>query len=132
MSEKSFHVQLLTPNGPLFEGDAVSIKVPGSEGSFEMLHNHAPIVSTLGVGKVIVKKADNTDIIYAVNGGFVEMNNNKVTLLAEEATESGKIDVENAREAIKSAKEKLKEMTSGREEVEKELEVAKNLLKTAG
>jgi len=132
MSEKTFHVQVLTPNGSLFDGDAISVVVPGSEGSFEMLYNHASIVSTLGLGKVVVKKEDNTNLIYAVNGGFVEMNDNKVTLLAEDATESSEIDVDNAREAIELAKEKLKEITAGREEVEKELEVAKNLLKTAG
>ncbi len=128
---KPFHAQVLTPNGTLFDGDVVGVQVPGSEGNFEMLHNHAPIVSSLGVGKVTVKKEDNTELVFAVSGGFVEMNDNVMTLLAEVAEAAESIDRAEAEKARNEAKEKLQGKTENREELEYELAVAENRLKIA-
>ena len=128
----TFKAQILTPNGPLFEGDVVSVKAPGSEGNFLMLFNHAPIVSTLAVGEVVISKPDNSHISYAVSGGFVEMNDNVMTLLAEKAEEASIIDVEAARELEADAKARLQDKNSNREEAEKDLAIAKNKLKIAG
>lgn len=128
----TFKAQILTPNGPLFEGDVVSVKAPGSEGNFLMLFNHAPIVSTLAVGEVVISKPDNSNISYAVSGGFVEMNDNVMTLLAEKAEEASEIDVDAARELEADAKKRLKDKNSDREEAEKDLAIAKNKLKIAG
>lgn len=83
----TFNAQILTPNGSLFEGEVSGVKLPGTEGSFEVKANHAPIVSTLEEGSVLVRKADG-DIVYSISGGFVEVNNNKLTLLAESVIES--------------------------------------------
>lgn len=127
----TFYAQLLTPNGPLYEGDVTGVQVPGSEGNFEILFNHSPIVSTLGIGKVVIKKEDNTESVYAVSGGFVEMNNNKLTLLAEKAEESSAIDPEQARQARDEAKSRLKEKTHNREEAERDLAIAENRVKVA-
>lgn len=85
MADKTFHAQILTPEGALFEGEAEGVKVPGSDGKFEMLVNHAPIISLLTAGKVVVRKEDGYEINYKISGGFVEMNNNRMTLLAESA-----------------------------------------------
>jgi F-type H+-transporting ATPase subunit epsilon len=82
-----FNAQILTPNGSLFEGEVSGVKLPGTKGSFEVKANHAPIVSTLEKGNVLVRKADG-DITYAISGGFVEVNNNKLTLLAESIEEA--------------------------------------------
>ena len=76
-NEKTFKAQVLTPEGSRFSGDVVSVSVPGASGSFQMLHNHAPIISSLDVGRVDIQKADNTTLTYAVSGGFVEMNDNE-------------------------------------------------------
>lgn len=127
----TFYAQLLTPNGPLYEGDVAGVQVPGSEGNFEILFNHSPIVSTLGIGKVVIKKEDNTETIYAVSGGFVEMNNNNLTLLAEKAEESSAIDPEEARQARDEAKSRLKGKIHNREEAEKDLAIAENRAKIA-
>lgn len=130
---KTFHAQILTPEGSLFEGDVEGVQVPGKSGNFLMLFNHAPIVSTLGVGQVIIKKPDNTELVYAVSGGFVEMNDNKMTLLAEKAEEASEIDVEEAKKLREVAKARLKEVTlkEDRESAEKELAIADNKLKIA-
>lgn len=82
----TFHAQILTPEGTLFEGTVTGVKMPGSQGSFEVKANHAPIVSTLDKGTVLVRKEDE-DVNYQISGGFVEVNNNNLTLLAESVVE---------------------------------------------
>ncbi|MEQ9308837.1 MAG: hypothetical protein RLN90_05235 [Balneolaceae bacterium] len=78
----TFQAQILTPNGSLFEGEVSGVQMPGVMGSFEVKANHAPIVSALDEGTVLVRKADG-DINYNISGGFVEVAKNKLTLLAE-------------------------------------------------
>lgn len=83
----TFNAQILTPNGSLFEGEVSGVKLPGSQGSFEVKANHAPIVSTLEKGDVLVRKVEG-DVTFSISGGFVEVNNNKLTLLAESVEEA--------------------------------------------
>lgn len=73
---------IITPDKPVYDGEVTSLTVPGSAGSFEVLENHAPIVSTLEDGKVIIRKGKEEEIIHIV-GGVVEVLDNKITLLAE-------------------------------------------------
>lgn len=73
---------IITPDQPVFEGDITSVTVPGSAGAFEVLENHAPIVSTLESGKVIIRTGKREDIVQII-GGVVEVINNNVTVLAE-------------------------------------------------
>ena len=81
----TYQAQLLTPEGSRFEGEVVSVRVPGSNGDFQMLNNHAPIVSSLGIGKISIKQEGAKDLNFAVSGGFVEMSDNQLTILAEKA-----------------------------------------------
>ncbi len=82
----TFKAQILTPNGSLFEGEVSGVQMPGAMGSFEVKANHAPIVSALEEGSVLVRKSDG-DINYNISGGFVEVAKNKLTLLAESIVE---------------------------------------------
>ena len=77
-----FKAEILTPNGSFFEGEVTGVKMPGVLGSFEVKANHAPIVSALEKGKVLVRRTEG-DLSYAISGGFVEVAQNKLTLLAE-------------------------------------------------
>lgn len=81
-----FQAQILTPNGSLFEGEVTGVQMPGVMGSFEVKANHAPIVSSLEKGNVLVRKEDG-DLSYVISGGFVEVAKNKLTLLAESVIE---------------------------------------------
>jgi len=72
---------ILSPEKEIFSGAVKSVKVPGSAGQFEMLENHAPIVSSLAKGEVRVIKANGEKITLEVEGGFVEILNNEVSLL---------------------------------------------------
>ncbi|MGD8426087.1 MAG: ATP synthase F1 subunit epsilon [Balneolaceae bacterium] len=103
----SFKAQILTPEGCLFDDEVTGVKVPGEMGSFEMKTLHANIISTLEIGEILVRKATGENKHFAVTGGFVEMVDNKLTLLAEAAELVEEIDVTRAREAKKRALERL-------------------------
>jgi F-type H+-transporting ATPase subunit epsilon len=75
-------LEIITPDKKVFSGEVLSVSVPGSDGKFQMLNNHAPIISTLIKGKVKVKTAKE-NLEFNVSGGVVEMMKNKVVLLAE-------------------------------------------------
>ncbi len=75
------NLTILSPEKEIFSGAVKSVKVPGASGSFEMLENHAPIVSSLLAGEVRILKEDGEKLTFRVSGGFVEMLNNEVSLL---------------------------------------------------
>lgn len=72
---------VLSPEKEIFAGAVKSVKVPGSDGQFEILKNHAAIVSSLDEGEVRIIKADGSKMTMTIGGGFVEMLNNEVSLL---------------------------------------------------
>jgi F-type H+-transporting ATPase subunit epsilon len=77
------YLEIITPEKKVFEGEVISVKVPGVLGSFEILNNHAPIVSALDKGEVRVKTEKGETNFYQVDGGVVEVLKNKVSLLIE-------------------------------------------------
>ncbi|WCT11323.1 ATP synthase F1 subunit epsilon [Mucilaginibacter jinjuensis] len=80
-------LEILTPDKKVFEGEVASVTVPGTMGSFEILNDHAPIISTLEDGKLIVRGSANAkQEVYLIHGGVVEVLNNKVMVLAEGIT----------------------------------------------
>ena len=88
--------QILTPGGPVFDGEVTGVQMPGIHGGFEVRHNHASLITLLDIGRIIVK-SDNkseSDRVYAVSGGFAEVSNDVVTVMAEEAISSDDIDLE--------------------------------------
>ena len=76
------YLEIITPDKKVFEGEVKSVQVPGAKGQFQMLDNHAAIISTLVSGQVKVKSATGEEIFH-VKGGVVEMLDNKVIILAE-------------------------------------------------
>jgi len=77
------HLEIITPEKKVYNGEVTMVNLPGSDGSFGLLENHAPIISTLKMGVIKVVEQDNSEKTFEVNGGVVEMNNNKVIVLAE-------------------------------------------------
>lgn len=73
---------VLSPDREIFNGQVTSVKVPGSAGSFELLNNHAPIVSSLSHGEVRVKTLTG-EFSFKVDKGFIEMLNNEISLLVQ-------------------------------------------------
>jgi F-type H+-transporting ATPase subunit epsilon len=75
-------IDIITPDHLVFTGEAVSATFPGTDGSFQVLNNHAPLISTLERGKITLKTSEG-DKNWEVDGGVVEVLNNKITVLAE-------------------------------------------------
>ncbi|MCC2598864.1 ATP synthase F1 subunit epsilon [Sphingobacterium sp. FBM7-1] len=73
---------IITPDKLAYEGDATAVTVPGSAGSFQILQDHAPIVSTLEDGKVIIRSTQG-HTVFVIKGGVVEAKDNNITVLAE-------------------------------------------------
>ncbi|HYK77197.1 MAG TPA: ATP synthase F1 subunit epsilon [Daejeonella sp.] len=77
-------LEILTPDNTVYEGEITSVSVPGTLGSFEILKDHAPIISTLEDGKVTIRIGGGVpDEIFFITGGVVEVLNNQIMLLAE-------------------------------------------------
>ena len=76
-------VEIITPDYKVFEGDIKSIRVPGKKGSFQVLNDHAPIISTLENGPVIMVDMTGKETTYEISGGVIEVRMNKIILLAE-------------------------------------------------
>ena len=103
---KKVLLEVITPSKAAFSGEVSSVTVPGTDGNFQVLYNHAPIISSLEIGLVKVVE-DNSEKEYSISGGTVEVLNNKVLLLAESFESADDIDVERANSAVKRAKDRL-------------------------
>jgi len=80
---KNFHLEIVTPEQQVFTGEVQSVTVPGTMGNFQVLFNHAPIISTLGTGKVKVTNADGEKLDWNTKDGVIEVLNNKAIILVE-------------------------------------------------
>jgi F-type H+-transporting ATPase subunit epsilon len=76
-------LEIITPDKKLFDGNVKSAIFPGSEGSFGVLNNHAPMIATLKAGKVELIEENNTKSEFVIKGGVVEVLKNSVIVLAE-------------------------------------------------
>jgi len=74
------NIEIISPEEKLFEGEAVSVKLPGAKGQFQILNGHAPIISSLEEGNVIVQTSKGEEN-FKVSGGVVEVLNDKITVL---------------------------------------------------
>ncbi len=76
-------LEIITPDKKVYSGDVESVKLPGAEGSFGILNNHAPIIASLKKGTIKVTDSKKQIENFEINGGVVEVQNNKVIVLAE-------------------------------------------------
>ena len=84
------NLEILTPEKKLYSGEVYGVQMPGVSGSFEVLDKHAPLISALKAGRVkVLKDKQNHVVFFDIQSGFVEVLDNKVTLLAEGAVEIG-------------------------------------------
>ncbi len=81
-------IEIITPDEKIYEGEIKSVRVPGKKGSFQVLKDHAPIVSTLGPGTVFIIDCAGNDKRFEISGGVIEVKMNKIILLAESISET--------------------------------------------
>jgi len=115
--EKALHLDIVTPQGTVFSGLVAAVTLPGSVAPFQVLYNHAPILSTLEPGVLKVLLPDLTPRYYAIGAGFVEVLRNRVTVLVEAITAGEQIDPEEAAQRVRRARARL-EAAQSREELQ--------------
>ena len=99
-------LEIVTPERLAYSDTVDAVVLPGSEGELGVLPHHAPLVSTLGVGELRIRKA-GVEESFAIFGGFLQVRPDKVVVMAELADLSSEIDLESAREARKAAERAL-------------------------
>lgn len=104
---KEFNLEVITPSKPVFSGAVVSVTVPGTLGNFQVLYNHAPILSSLEIGIVKIKLLSGDEKEFFTSGGTIEVLNNKVIILAESFESKDEIDLARAERSLERARERL-------------------------
>jgi len=100
------HLEIVTPEKLAYQGEVDSVQLPGSEGELGVLPHHAPLVSTLGVGELRIRKG-GAEESFAIVGGFLQVLPDKVVVMAETADMASEIDLERAQEARREAEKAL-------------------------
>lgn len=118
-----FNLSIVTAEGLLYQGDIEMLVAPSVDGELGILTNHHPLVTKLGPGAMRVVKTDKTEQTLFVNGGYLEVLNNKATILADAAENIDAIQADQATAARKKAAEMLKHAKDDvdREKLEAEL-----------
>ena len=105
---EAIHLIILTPYGRYFEGDVEFLEVHSEKYNLGILPNHAPLISTLTISKMVMK-AFGTTTTYAIGGGVINIEKDKTTLILDSIERSDEIDIQRAEEAKKRAEEKIAE-----------------------
>lgn len=102
------HLEIITPEGVIFTDDVSEVVVPGSEGELGILSGHIALFAKLKPGEIMVKKGMETYFL-AVTGGFLEVLNDNVNILADYAVRAESIEIAKVEEAKKRAEKLLEE-----------------------
>jgi F-type H+-transporting ATPase subunit epsilon len=76
-------IEIVTPDSKVYSGEIRSVRVPGTKGSFQVLKDHAPIISTLEKGTVYISDDQGNEVRYEITGGVIEVKKNRIILLAD-------------------------------------------------
>ncbi|MCC7210203.1 MAG: F0F1 ATP synthase subunit epsilon [Anaerolineae bacterium] len=110
------HLEIVTSERTVFEGEADMVTVPGGGGEMGILPNHAPVLSTLKPGELRVK-IGNEVLEFAIGGGFIDIHSNRVIILADSAERAEEIDFARAEAARMRAEEMLKNPPPNKEDL---------------
>ena len=133
MLNRSFHLEIRTPEKLIYEGDVTSVQAPGVEGNFQILAGHIPFLTALDVGEIRIRESSDASQLMATTGGVFEVLRTGVTALVETAEWASEIDVSRAEQARDRAQAQLKANASDlkRPRAEAALARAKNRIKVA-
>lgn len=113
----TFHLQIVTPEGSIFDGNVESVLLPGSEGEIGALPNHAKLMTEVQPGELRYSTGGKTTTL-AIGDGFAEVSQGAVTILTDMAVKDADIDEKAAQEAIARAQEALRTQSLVGEELE--------------
>jgi len=117
----NLQLEIVTPFGKTFTEEILSCVVPGVSGQFQVLKNHAAVISNIAVGAIKVKNLEKNEIFIATSGGFCEVRDNAVKIIVESAELSDSIDVNRAIKAKERAEERLRSKSNEIDEVRAKL-----------
>ena len=110
------HLEIVTSDHTVFDGPVDMVTVPGGGGEMGILPNHAPVLSTLKPGELRVKVGSEMQE-FAIGGGFIDIHNNRVIILADSAERAEEIDIARAEAARMRAEEMLKNPPPNKEDL---------------
>ena len=110
---ETFELEIATPERSLVREQAVRAQIPGKDGYYGILPDHAAMVSELGIGTLTYATSSGGSYVVAVHGGFVEVLENHVRVLADVAEPGVEIDVERAQRALERASRELVNASEG-------------------
>ena len=113
MADQPQRVDVITPEGPVYGGDAEIVVVPGTAGELGVLANHAPLISSLKPGQMHVTDLEGTRHEWATDGGFVSVRKNETLVLVGEAVPTGTIVGAQARARLEQAQATLERAREG-------------------
>jgi F-type H+-transporting ATPase subunit epsilon len=134
----TFDISLVTPDGPVFEGEAEMLIVPGADGEIGVLARHAPLVAMLNAGSTRVHIRRETEVReFATGPGFFKVEQDRALALVDDAVETKEIDDERARKQLEEAKAELERVERGESEadrwqLEQRIKHAENQLSVIG
>ena len=108
MPDKTFTVEIITPERVVFTGEIVSLTVPATEGPLGVLTDHAPLMAELVCGGIWLRHQDGEEMMLCTSGGFMEVRDNHVRILSDSAEMAEEINIARAEEARKRAEERLR------------------------
>ena len=125
-TQNTLHVEVVTAERELYNGEANIIDAPGIDGEMGILPEHAAMLSLLGAGPLRIKLGGAEDILF-VSGGFLEVSNDRVTVLADTAEHADEIDEARAQEARRRAQEELANAQSNEQRAELQGELLREI-----
>lgn len=114
-NSRKIQLKVTTPERIVFQEEAEQITLPTQEGEITLLPNHIPLIANLVPGIIEIKSNENTTEM-AVSGGFMEIHNNELTILADTAERAEEIDLERAEKARQLAEERKQKIHKGLDE----------------
>lgn len=124
-----FKFRIVTPEGVKFEEEVQYVEFKTKEGSMGSLTERLPIVSSLKIAPVSIRRGDGSSQAFAVHGGILQMTGDEMTIVTTAAEKPEDIDVETARRAMERAEEELKETQDKFTKTKLQTRIEKNLLR---
>jgi F-type H+-transporting ATPase subunit epsilon len=136
VSEKSFELSVVTPEGAAFEGEAQMVIVPGSAGEIGVLPRHAPLVAMLKAGETRIR-AQNEWTAFATGPGYFKVQRDRAIVLVDDAVRAEDIDLDQAAREAEEARALLERVEAGEEGIDawlatERLRHAENKIAVAG
>ena len=100
-------LEIISPEKKVYSGKVKSVTIPGTKGNFQVLFNHAPLISTFEIGIIKLNLSDNSTLIFTTSGGSAEVLDNKVLILSDTVEPIDNIDIERALNAKERAEDRL-------------------------